>query len=136
MGKKDNKPAKDTSKGSGGKGGKGKGGGGDDSNSGGGKQQKGAQSINVRHILCNKMGEAEKAIERLQAGESFNTVAQEMSQDKARSGGSLGWKTKGSLLPEFEKIAYELPTSTTNKPSWGMAKTSEGYHVIMVEGRK
>ncbi|VBB87007.1 Putative protein of unknown function [Podospora comata] len=136
MGKKENKSgggggSKDAGKG--GKGGKGKGGGGDDS---GGKQQKGAQSINVRHILCNKMGEAEKAIERLQNGESFNTVAMEMSQDKARSGGSLGWKTKGSLLPEFEKVAYELPTSTTNKPSWGMAKTSEGYHVIMVEGRK
>lgn len=32
------------------------------------------------------MGEAEKAIERLQNGESFNTVAMEMSQDKARSG--------------------------------------------------
>ncbi|CAP69055.1 uncharacterized protein PODANS_7_10155 [Podospora anserina S mat+] len=89
MGKKDNKSgggggSKDAGKG--GKGGKGKGGGGDDS---GGKQQKGAQSINVRHILnnqCNKMGEAEKAIERLQNGESFNTVAMEMSQDKARSG--------------------------------------------------
>ncbi|KAK0669689.1 hypothetical protein QBC41DRAFT_188394, partial [Cercophora samala] len=125
-------------KGGGGKGGKGKGGGGGDDSGGGGggKQQKGAQSINVRHILCNKMGEAEKAIERLQNGESFNAVAMEMSQDKARSGGALGWKTKGSLLPEFEKVAYELPTSTTNKPSWGMAKTSEGYHVIMVEGRK
>lgn len=53
MGKKDNKSgggggSKDAGKG--GKGGKGKGGGGDDS---GGKQQKGAQSINVRHILVS-----------------------------------------------------------------------------------
>lgn len=53
MGKKENKSgggggSKDAGKG--GKGGKGKGGGGDDS---GGKQQKGAQSINVRHILVS-----------------------------------------------------------------------------------
>ncbi|KAK0748762.1 hypothetical protein B0T21DRAFT_447428 [Apiosordaria backusii] len=149
MGKKDNKSGggggKDVGKSGGGgkgggKGGKGAGGsgggGGGDESGGGGKQQKGAQSINVRHILCNKMGEAEKAIERLKAGESFKTVAEEMSQDKARQGGSLGWKTKGSLLPEFEKVAYELSPSTINSPSWGMAKTSEGYHVIMVEGRK
>lgn len=48
----------------------------------------------------------------------------------------MGWKTKGSLLPEFEKVAFELETSTTANPKYGEAKTSEGYHIIMVEGRK
>lgn len=42
-------------------------------------------------------------------------------------------KTKGSLLPEFEKVAWELEPSTTDRPVWGEAKTSEGYHIIMVE---
>ena len=51
-------------------------------------------------------------------------------------GGSLGWKTKGALLPEFETVAFELEASSTAKPKWGEAKTSEGYHIIMVEGRK
>lgn len=52
------------------------------------------------------------------------------------SGGSLGWKAKGSLEPGFEAIAYSLDVSTVTKPSWGEAKTSNGYHIIMVEGKK
>lgn len=53
-----------------------------------------------------------------------------------RAGGSLGWKTKGSLMPEFEAVAFELEASTTGSPKWAECKTSEGYHIIMVEGRK
>jgi NIMA-interacting peptidyl-prolyl cis-trans isomerase 4 len=53
-----------------------------------------------------------------------------------RVGGSLGWKPRGQLLLEFEKVAYELEPSTTVKPKWGEVKTKEGYHIIMVEGRK
>lgn len=51
-------------------------------------------------------------------------------------GGSLGWKTRGSLLPAFEEVAFELEPSTTSNPKYGECKTSEGYHIIMVEGRK
>ncbi|KAJ9620544.1 Peptidyl-prolyl cis-trans isomerase pin4 [Taxawa tesnikishii (nom. ined.)] len=90
----------------------------------GGSKQKGAQSIN------------EEALAKLNAGTKFDEVAREFSEDKARQGGSLGWKTKGSLLPEFENVAFELEPSTTGNPKWGEAKTSEGYHIIMVEGRK
>jgi parvulin-like peptidyl-prolyl isomerase len=53
-----------------------------------------------------------------------------------RLGGSLGWKTRGSLLPAFEEVAFELEPSTTSNPKYGECKTSEGYHIIMVEGRK
>ncbi len=52
------------------------------------------------------------------------------------AGGSLGWKVRGSLMLEFEKVAYELEPSTTGAPKIGEVKTSEGYHIIMVEGRK
>lgn len=51
-------------------------------------------------------------------------------------GGALGWKTKESLLEEFSKVAFDLEASTTGSPKWGECKTSEGYHIIMVEGRK
>ncbi|KAF2172336.1 hypothetical protein M409DRAFT_32933, partial [Zasmidium cellare ATCC 36951] len=98
---------------------------------------KGAQSINVRHILCEKHSKKEEALAKLNAGTKFDEVAREFSEDKARqAGGALGWKTKGALMPEFEKVAFELAVSTTNSPKWGEAKTSEGYHIIMVEGRK
>lgn len=59
-----------------------------------------------------------------------------MSEDKARAGGSLGWKGKGDLEPEFAEVAFELEASSTGSPKIGEAKTSHGYHIIMVEGRK
>jgi len=102
----------------------------------GGGKQKGAQSINVRHILCAKHSKKEEALAKLNAGTKFDEVAREFSEDKARAGGSLGWKTKGSLLPEFEAIAFELEPSSTSSPKWGECKTTEGYHIIMIEGRK
>lgn len=51
-------------------------------------------------------------------------------------GGSLGWKVRGSLHGEFEKVAYELVPSTTSNPTYAEVKTTHGYHIIMVEGRK
>lgn len=52
------------------------------------------------------------------------------------AGGSLGWKTRGSLDGAFEKTAYELEPSSTGNPKYGEVKTGFGYHIIMVEGRK
>ncbi|KAK3674623.1 Peptidyl-prolyl cis-trans isomerase pin4 [Recurvomyces mirabilis] len=101
-----------------------------------GGKTKGAQSINVRHVLCEKHAKKEEALAKLNAGSKFDEVAREFSEDKARQGGSLGWKTKGALMPEFEAVAFELAASTTNSPKWGECKTSEGYHIIMVEGRR
>lgn len=54
----------------------------------------------------------------------------------ADAGGSLGWKVRGSLLKAFEDVAYTLEPSTTGNPKYGEVKTTEGYHIIMVEGRK
>ncbi|EOA90271.1 uncharacterized protein SETTUDRAFT_158872 [Exserohilum turcica Et28A] len=95
-----------------------------------------ATSINVRHILCEKHSKKEEALEKLRNGAKFDDVAREMSEDKARQGGSLGWKVRGSLMLEFEKVAYELEPSSTANPKIGEVRTKEGYHIIMVEGRK
>jgi NIMA-interacting peptidyl-prolyl cis-trans isomerase 4 len=39
-------------------------------------------------------------MEKLKAGEKFSEVAAKYSEDKARSGGSLGWMVKISFLPK------------------------------------
>ncbi|KAL3461518.1 hypothetical protein BJX64DRAFT_289312 [Aspergillus heterothallicus] len=101
-----------------------------------GKGLKAANSINVRHILCEKFSKKEEALEKLRNGGKFDEVAREYSEDKARQGGSLGWKVRGSLDSTFEKAAYDLEPSTTNNPKYVDVKTSFGYHIIMVEGRK
>ncbi|KAH9074207.1 FKBP-like protein [Lactarius deliciosus] len=105
----------------GGKGGKGKGG------------LKAATAINVRHILCEKPSKATEALQRIQAGERFDKVAQECSEDKAKAGGSLGWMVRGSMVD----AAFALEPSTVDKPILSpLVKTNFGYHVIMVEGRR
>ncbi len=53
---------------------------------GGDSKQKGAQSINVRHILCEKHSKKEEAVAKLNAGTKFDEVAREFSEDKARQG--------------------------------------------------
>ncbi|KAJ5629217.1 Peptidyl-prolyl cis-trans isomerase pin4 [Penicillium herquei] len=97
---------------------------------------KGGQSINVRHILCEKHSKKEEALQKLRDGVKFDDVAREYSEDKARQGGALGWKVRGSLDEAFEKVAYDLELSTTAKPKYGEVKSSFGYHIIMVEGKK
>ncbi|KFY59111.1 hypothetical protein V496_05842 [Pseudogymnoascus sp. VKM F-4515 (FW-2607)] len=102
----------------------------------GGAKVKGAQQINVRHILCEKHARKEEVVAKLRDGAKFDEVAREMSEDKARAGGALGWKRRGDLDPTFEAVAFELEASTVGNPKWGEAKTGFGYHVMMVEGRK
>ncbi|KAL4953410.1 hypothetical protein BDW69DRAFT_165326 [Aspergillus filifer] len=137
MGKKDTKAGAADKKGKGKEkekagdaSGKGKGGGQKE------QQLKGAQEINVRHVLCEKFSKKEEALEKIRNGAKFDDVAREYSEDKARSGGSLGWQSRVKLEPAFASIAFELEPSTTGNPKLGEAKTVHGYHIIMVEGRR
>lgn len=70
----------------------------------------------------------ETALSRLRSGEKFDAVARELSEDKARQGGSLGWKVRGSLIKEFEEAAYKLEVSTVDKPVFTdpAVRTGEG----------
>lgn len=51
-----------------------------------GSKLKAAQSINVRHILCEKHSKKEEALAKLRDGAKFDDVAREFSEDKARQG--------------------------------------------------
>ncbi|KAG0362243.1 Peptidyl-prolyl cis-trans isomerase pin4 [Gamsiella multidivaricata] len=117
---------------------KGKKGNNDDDDSKGGKALKTANSIKVRHILCEKQGKALEAIEKLKSGLAFNKVAEAYSEDKAKEGGSLGWMVRGSMVGAFQDAAFQLQPSSTAKPIYTdpPIKTQHGYHVIMVEDRK
>ena len=65
-------------------------------------------------------------------------VATQYSEDKARSGGSLGWMTRGSMVGPFQEAAFALPVSSLANPTYTdpPVKTKFGYHIIMVEGKK
>ena len=92
----------------------------------------------MRHILCEKQSKALEALEKLRGGAKFNEVAATYSEDKARSGGDLGWMTRGSMVGPFQEAAFALPNSTIANPNYTdpPVKTKFGYHIIMVEGKK
>lgn len=97
-----------------------------------------ANSIKVRHILCEKHGKIMEAMAQLKAGANFGGVAEKFSEDKARQQGSLGWMPRGSMVGPFQEAAFKLAPSTTDRPIYTdpPIKTQFGYHIIMVEDRK
>jgi peptidyl-prolyl cis-trans isomerase NIMA-interacting 4 len=93
----------------------------------------GYTKIKVRHILCEKHARIMEAMEKLSSGMSFADVARDYSEDKARSGGDLGWKIRGEMVGPFQEAAFALPKGgMTAEP----VKTSFGYHIILVEDKK
>ncbi|XP_053694943.1 peptidyl-prolyl cis-trans isomerase NIMA-interacting 4 [Sabethes cyaneus] len=115
-----------------------KGGGKKNTDEAAGKEKKGGNAVKVRHILCEKQGKILEALEKLKEGQSFNVVATNYSEDKARQGGDLGWQIRGSMVGAFQDAAFALPISTINAPKYTdpPIKTKFGYHIIMVEGKK
>ena len=93
---------------------------GSDSKAGKGKQKETASgsgtTVKVRHILCEKQSKALEAIQKLKAGVKFSEVAAQYSEDKARSGGDLGWMTRGSMVGPFQDAAFGLANSTVDRP--------------------
>lgn len=55
-----------------------------------GEDADGVLGLQLRHILCEKQSRSLEAVEQLKAGKSFDKVAMEFSEDKARTGGALG----------------------------------------------
>lgn len=93
----------------------------------------------ARHILVQFAGQSPADIEaarakaqaieqRLAAGESFESVAKEVSDDPATaaSGGDLGYFGKGIMTPEFEKAVFSMAVGERSKP----VQTPFGFHII------
>lgn len=100
--------------------------------------------ITVAHILLRPTEETEAALadakkraeaakKRIEAGEEFGKVAEEISDGPtAPKGGKLGTFGPGQLDPEFEKAAFDLEVGKVSE----VVKTKFGYHVILVSKRE
>lgn len=88
----------------------------------------------ARHILVATKEEAQDAIARLDAGELFPTLAAGLSTDtgSAANGGDLGWFGVGMMVPEFEKVAFNLSIGEISDP----VQSQFGWHVIQVLGHE
>jgi len=90
----------------------------------------------ARHIALKDLPTAQRALARLQAGEDFSKVAQELSIGTDRTkGGELGWVIKGEPLP---KIGYEPKVEAAlfalgEGEISGLIKTRTRIHIVKVE---
>ena len=70
---------------------------------------------------------AEEILRRIHAGENFSKLAKKYSNDvSAQSGGQLGVVSRGMMLPEFEKAAFDLKVGEVSN----IVKTVNGFHII------
>ena len=102
--------------------------------------------IRARHILIRVKPKAGKdAVEkarqkilnlysRVKEGENFAVLAKKHSQDPgtAKKGGDLGYFKKGDLLPQFDRVAFNLPKNEVSPP----VRTQLGFHLIKVTDKK
>lgn len=77
------------------------------------------------------LAKAKEVQKRLQAGEDFEKVAKEVSDDTTKNG-DLGEVTPGKMVKEFDAAVFSLPVGKISDP----VKTQFGYHIIRVDSRK
>ncbi len=91
------------------------------------------ESVQASHILVDDEETANKVLDEIKAGLSFEEAAKNNSKCPSNSkGGDLGYFTRGKMIPEFEKVAFELEEGEISEP----VKTQFGYHIIKLVDKK
>ena len=105
----------------------------------------GAEEVRVRHLFfplpqgasqaeeARVRAEAERAIERVRAGESFEALAKQVSQGpSANDGGDLGWIRHGTIEKALEDAVFRLKANEISP----VLRVGPGLHVLQVTGRR
>lgn len=103
------------------------------------------EQVKARQILISKpagaaeaeleeaRAAAEAALARVRAGEAFDAVAQEVSDDPSSAvGGDLGWVTRGRQVEGWDEAAFALQAGDVSE----VTETPFGFVVIQVEERR
>jgi peptidyl-prolyl cis-trans isomerase SurA len=103
------------------------------------------KEIHARHILLQVPATAtpeqveevhQKALEiarKARQGGDFAALARVSSEGpSAKDGGDLGWFKKGTMVPEFENVAFALKVGEVSDP----VRTKFGWHIIKVEDQR
>ncbi|WP_045523853.1 peptidylprolyl isomerase [Neobacillus niacini] len=93
-----------------------------------------AEQVKASHILVEDEATAKEIKQKLTDGADFAELAKEYSTDEGskENGGELGFFPKGTMVTEFEDVAFALPINEISDP----VKSDYGYHIIKVEEKK
>ncbi|MEJ7652057.1 MAG: peptidylprolyl isomerase [Chloroflexia bacterium] len=87
--------------------------------------------MHSRHILVTEEATAREVLNKLKAGQKFETLARQYSLDESNKlkGGDLGWATQEVYDPAFAKAAFALRTPGQLSPA---VNSSFGWHIIQL----
>jgi peptidyl-prolyl cis-trans isomerase C len=86
------------------------------------------KEFRVSHILVSTLEDAEDVFQRLEK-KTFSWVARRQSIDKRTGiGGDLGFLSKGNMIPEFEKVVFNMQVDEVSD----VIESDFGYHIIKV----
>ncbi|WP_243427874.1 peptidylprolyl isomerase [Alkaliphilus hydrothermalis] len=90
--------------------------------------------VKARHILVSDEELAKQLVNRIKAGESFEELAKEYSEDPGSKdkGGDLDYFPKGVMIAEFEEAAFSMEIGAVSEP----VATMFGFHIIKVEDKR
>lgn len=77
---------------------------------------------------------AEGVLARVEKGEDFAALAKEFSQDPASAvnGGSLGFFSRGQMVPSFEEVAFSREPGSPAE----FVETDFGFHILRVDEKQ
>ncbi len=85
----------------------------------------------ARHIVVSDQAQAQSIYDRLQSGESFETIATEVYSGTANTS-DLGWFGKGTIDANAEDILWSMPIGQISEP----IATANGYEIYQVLGHE
>lgn len=90
--------------------------------------------IRPSHILVQEEEKGKELLARIENGEEFESIAMMESMDdgSAMNGGDLGYIARGSMIAEFEEVAFKLEPGEISD----LVKTEVGYHIIRLDDKK
>ena len=84
------------------------------------------EQVRAQQIFASTQAGADRALNSLNAGADFTTLAWDYSPE---SGGELGWFPRGYLLyPEVEEAAFSLEPGSYSS----IIQSAIGYHILLV----
>ena len=91
------------------------------------------KEVRASHILVQSESEAQKVIQQIKGGASFEDIAKKVSKcPSGKDGGDLGYFGRNRMVKPFEDAAFNLDVGQLSAP----VKTQFGYHVIKVTGKR